>query len=118
ARQVFESAASVVEVPEEKMDAVTAVSGSGPAYVFYLVEQMIRAAVELGLTSEQAHQLATRTALGAARMLVGTSDSPEVLRRKVTSPGGTTQAAITCLELRQVAQAVVDAIKAAERRGT
>jgi pyrroline-5-carboxylate reductase len=104
-------------VDEAKMDAVTALSGSGPAYFFYLVEQMIRAAIELGMTPEQAHTLATKTALGAATMLTTSQDSPAELRRKVTSPSGTTQAAIELLESRQVAQSIVDAIKSAERRG-
>jgi pyrroline-5-carboxylate reductase len=116
ARRLFESAASVVEVTEDKLDAVTALSGSGPAYVFYLVEHMIRAGVELGLTPEQARQLATRTALGASKMLATSADSPEELRRKVTSPGGTTQAAITHMEKSGVGPAVVAAIKAAEHR--
>ena len=117
ARRVFEAAAAVIEVPEDKMDAVTAVSGSGPAYFFFLVEQMIRAGVEMGLTPEQAHVLATRTALGAGRILTMTTDSPAELRRKVTSPGGTTHAAITHLESSNVPQAIVDALKAAEQRG-
>ena len=71
---------------------------------------MIRAAIEMGMTPEQAHTLATKTALGAATMLTTSPDSPQELRRKVTSPGGTTQAAIEFLESRQVAQSFVDAI--------
>jgi pyrroline-5-carboxylate reductase len=67
ARRLFESAAQVIELPEEKMDAVTAMSGSGPAYFFYLVEQMIRAGVRLGLTAEQSRFLAVRTAQVAAK---------------------------------------------------
>jgi pyrroline-5-carboxylate reductase len=106
----------VVRVPEHQLDAVTALSGSGPAYFFYLVEQMIRAGVELGLTAEQAHQLATRTALGAAKMLTTSTDSPQELRRKVTSPGGTTQAAITHLDASGAGAAIVAAVKAADRR--
>ena len=116
ARRIFESAAGVIELPEEKLDAVTALSGSGPAYFFFLVEQMIRAGMELGLTREQAHTLATRTALGSARMLVTCPDSPEELRRKVTSPNGTTQAAIETMQSRQVPEGIVAAIlRAAER---
>ncbi len=117
ARNIFESAADVIEVSEDKMDAVTAVSGSGPAYVFFLVEQMINAAVELGLSPEQASQLAIKTAAGAAKMLTQSNQSPEALRRKVTSPGGTTQAAITHLESQSWPGIMVDAIKAAEHRG-
>ncbi len=117
ARRIFESAATVIELPEDKIDTVTALSGSGPAYFFFLVEQMIRAGVELGLTPEQATQLANRTALGAAKMLATSSDSAQELRRKVTSPGGTTQAAISHMEGKNVGPAIVEAIKAAERRG-
>jgi pyrroline-5-carboxylate reductase len=114
---IFESAATVIELAEDRMDTVTAMSGSGPAYFFFLVEHMIQAGIELGLTPEQARQLASRTALGAAKMLETSSDSPQELRRKVTSPGGTTHAAITNLESKQVGPAIVEAIKAAERRG-
>jgi pyrroline-5-carboxylate reductase len=117
ARRLFEAAADVIEVDEDKMDTVTAVSGSGPAYFFFLVEQMIRAATELGLTSEQAKQLATKTAVGAAKMLAQSSDSLQELRRKVTSPGGTTEAAINHMTKNNWPQITVDAIKAAERRG-
>lgn len=116
ARRIFEVAATAIEVTEDRLDAVTAVSGSGPAYFFYLVEHLVRAGVELGLTPEQAHTLASRTALGAAKMLVNSSDSPQELRRKVTSPGGTTQAAITHMETHDYPTIVVDAVKAAARR--
>jgi pyrroline-5-carboxylate reductase len=117
ARRIFESAATVIEVAEEKIDAVTALSGSGPAYFFYLVENMVKAGVAMGLTPEQSHQLATRTVLGAAKMLTTSADSPQELRRKVTSPGGTTHAAITHLDGQNVGPAIVDAVLAAERRG-
>lgn len=117
ARRLFESAAAVVEVPEDKIDAVTAVSGSGPAYFFFLVEHMIAAGVEMGLSPEVAHQLAVKTALGAAKMLTTSPDSPAELRRKVTSPGGTTNAAIVTLQERKVDEAIVAALRAAERRG-
>ena len=116
ARRLFETGAAVIEVSEDQLDAVTAVSGSGPAYVFYLVEQMIRAAIELGLSPEHARQLAVKTAAGASKMLDGSNETPEELRRKVTSPGGTTQAAISHLEKRDTAATIVDAIKAAARR--
>jgi pyrroline-5-carboxylate reductase len=117
ARKLFDAAAKVIEVNEDQIDAVTAVSGSGPAYFFLLVENMIRAGMEMGLSQEHARQLATQTALGAATMLVRSEDSPEVLRQKVTSPGGTTHAAITHMESRDVPQAIVDALKAAQARG-
>jgi pyrroline-5-carboxylate reductase len=117
ARKLFEAAADVIEVAEEHIDTVTALSGSGPAYFFFLVEHMTRAGVELGLTPEQAHKLATKTALGSAKMLAMSPDSPQELRRKVTSPGGTTHAAITHMESQGMPQIIVDALKAAQRRG-
>lgn len=117
ARRLFEAAAAVIEVSEDRMDAVTAVSGSGPAYFFFLVEQMVRAGVEMGLAPEQAHLLAVQTAVGAARMLTASADTPEELRRKVSSPGGTTDAAITHMESNNLPGIIVDALKAAERRG-
>jgi pyrroline-5-carboxylate reductase len=116
ARQIFESAATVVETTEDKMDAVTALSGSGPAYFFYLAEQMIRAGVELSLSPEEARQLVVATAAGAAKMLADSGDSPADLRRKVTSPGGTTQAAIAHLDENFWPLTTIDAVKAAARR--
>jgi pyrroline-5-carboxylate reductase len=117
ATKIFQAAASVTEVREDLMNAVTAVSGSGPAYFFFLVEHMIQAGIEMGLTPQQAHQLATQTARGAAEMLCTSTDSPAELRRKVTSPGGTTHAAITTMQERGMPAIVVDALKAACKRG-
>jgi pyrroline-5-carboxylate reductase len=116
ARRVFEASADVIEVDEDKIDAVTAMSGSGPAYFFYVVEQMIRAGIDMGLTAEQAHRLASKTALGAARMLLTSPDSPQELRRKVTTPNGTTHAAISTMEERGMGDIIWDAVRAAERR--
>jgi pyrroline-5-carboxylate reductase len=116
ARRIFEASADVIDVDESQIDAVTALSGSGPAYFFYFVEHMIRAGVELGLTAEQAHRLASKTALGSAKMLLSGGDSPEALRRKVTTPNGTTHAAITRMEEGGVGSIIEDAVKAAERR--
>jgi pyrroline-5-carboxylate reductase len=116
ARQLFESAGSVIEVTEDQINAVTALSGSGPAYFFYLVEQMMQAATEMGLSAEHAKLLASKTAIGAAAMLA-TGQAPDELRKKVTSPGGTTQAAIELLQSRNAAQIIIDAIKAAQQRG-
>jgi len=118
ARRIFEASADVIEVAEDKIDAVTAMSGSGPAYFFYVVEQMIRAGVEMGLTAEQAHRLASKTASGAARMLLTSPDSPQELRRKVTTPNGTTHAAISTMEERGMGDIIRDAVRAAERRST
>ncbi len=115
--KIFKAAASVIEVREGLMNAVTALSGSGPAYFFFLVEHMVQAGIEMGLSPEAAHQLATQTARGAAEMLCTSTDSPAELRRKVTSPGGTTQAAISTMQDRELPAIVVDALKAACRRG-
>ena len=117
ARKIFESAGAVIEVDESLINAVTALSGSGPAYFFYLAEHMIAAGEKLGLTREQARTLAARTALGAAKMLAESPDTPQELRRKVTSPGGTTEAAIRHMEAHGMPAVVRDAILAAERRG-
>jgi pyrroline-5-carboxylate reductase len=115
-RQLFEAAAEVIEVQESQMDVVTAVSGSGPAYVFYLAEQMIRAGEALGLTAEQSRALSLRTIAGAAKMLTNSAESPESLRKKVTSPNGTTQAAIEHMESQHVGQSIEAAIGAAAKR--
>ena len=103
---------------EDLMDAVTAVSGSGPAYVFLLAEAMIEAGISEGLPAEAARTLALQTVLGAARMLTA-EDAPEAaeLRRRVTSPNGTTQAAIETLEAGGLRTLVADAIHAARKRG-
>ena len=83
---------------EALMDAVTALSGSGPAYLFLVMEAMEAAAIELGIPADSARLLTLQTALGAAKMALESSDSPAVLRQKVTSPGGTTEAALKTLE--------------------
>jgi pyrroline-5-carboxylate reductase len=116
ARELFEPAAQVIDVDETQMDAVTAVSGSGPAYFYFLVEQMIAAGTELGLSPDQARQLSIQTAVGAAEMLAGASDTPAELRRKVTSPNGTTHAAITHMESNHWPQITREALKAAAKR--
>jgi pyrroline-5-carboxylate reductase len=116
ARGLFEAAASVIEVNEVQIDAVTAVSGSGPAYFFFLVEQMIAAGVKLGLSAEQSRLLASKTALGASTMLMESTDSPEELRRKVTSPGGTTHAAITTMEAMKLPAIILAAMQACADR--
>jgi pyrroline-5-carboxylate reductase len=116
ARRVFEASADVIEVGEDQIDAVTAVSGSGPAYFFYFVEQMIKAGIDMGLTAAQAHRLASKTALGAARMLLTSPDSPQELRRKVTTPNGTTHAAISRMEERGLGDIINESVRAAERR--
>jgi pyrroline-5-carboxylate reductase len=101
---------------EADLEAVTAVSGSGPAYVFYLVEAMIRAGVALGLSAEQSRRLALATVDGAAALAEQTGEAPEVLRQRVTSPGGTTHAAISTLDAHGVGDALLAAMRAAARR--
>lgn len=101
---------------EEDLDAVTAVSGSGPAYVFYVVEAMTEAALAMGLTAAQGRELALATVAGAAALALGSGEPVSVLRERVTSKGGTTHAAITSLEADGVKAAFVRALKAAQQR--
>ena len=101
---------------EEDLDAVTALSGSGPAYVFYFVEAMMQAAREMGLSDEQGRQLALATFAGASELARRASEPPEVLRERVTSKAGTTEAALDSLEADAVKAAFVKALKAAQRR--
>jgi pyrroline-5-carboxylate reductase len=101
---------------EDDLDAVTAVSASGPAYVFYVLEAMIAAAIELGLTPEQGKQLALATFDGATALAAQSAEPPEALRAQVTSKGGTTHAAITSLDDSGVKAAFVKALRAARDR--
>ena len=101
---------------EEDLDAVTALSGSGPAYVFYFIEAMMQAARDMGLTTEQGKQLALATFAGATSLAQASSETPEVLRERVTSKGGTTYAALMSLEASGVKPAIVQALRAAQLR--
>lgn len=101
---------------EEALDAVTALSGSGPAYVFYVLEAMVAAGAALGLSAEDARRLAVQTVRGGAALAAASAEPLETLRRNVTSPGGTTHAALQELERRGVAAAFGSAIRAAEQR--
>ena len=101
---------------EALLDAVTAVSGSGPAYVFYVLEAMVDAGVQMGLTPEQAHQLAVGTLVGASELARSSSDTPAVLREKVTSKGGTTYAALTVMQNKGIHASLVEAMQAARDR--
>lgn len=107
----------VVRIDESLMDAFTAVAGSGPAYVFYLAEAMMRAATELGFDEETAGRVVRETVAGAAEMLAGADASPAALRAAVTSKGGTTEAAVRVMDEAGVMGAVVRAIAAARDRG-
>ena len=101
---------------ETDLDAVTALSGSGPAYFFYMVEAMMAAAQQLGLSAEQGRRLALATCGGAAALGLQSSESPTVLRERVTSKGGTTYAAITSMQADGVGEAIQRAVLAAARR--
>lgn len=113
ATAVMEASGLVMWVDsEEHMHAVTAVSGSAPAYMFYFIESMVDGAVALGLDKEQASALAMQTMLGAAKMAMGSDDAPAELRRKVTSPNGTTQAAVESMQANDIGRQIVEAMQA------
>lgn len=116
AESLLAATGRVVRVPEAQQDAVTAISGSGPAYIFLVAEAMIDAGVALGLSRETASELALQTVSGAAKMLLETGDLPEVLRAKVTSPNGTTAAAIAQFESRDLRGVFREATRAARDR--
>jgi pyrroline-5-carboxylate reductase len=115
-QRLFSASGLTVVVDEAMIDAVTAVSGSGPAYFFYLIEAMTAAGVAEGLDPSVAEMLATRTCLGAGQLLASTHKSPEDLRKQVTTPGGTTQAAIETMEAAGVKEALTKAVRAAAAR--
>jgi len=117
ALSLFSAVGRAVAVQEGQMDLVTAVSGSGPAYIFHMVEAMVEAAVQGGLPPATAHLMVAQTVLGAARMVLETGKSPEELRVQVTSPGGTTQAALERMARMGFKGTVVSAIEAATQRG-
>ena len=116
AREIFESVGIVCEVEEPLLDIITGVSGSGPAYVYLLMEAMIRAGVQGGLDEQASRLLTAQTVLGAAEMVLRTGEDPAELRRKVTSRGGTTEAALRVLEEGRVPDCLSRAVlRAAER---
>lgn len=118
AERILAAAGDTVWIDNEAlMDAVTAVSGSGPAYFFLLTEALANAGQQLGLSAEVAQALARQTCVGAGAMLAQASESAEELRRRVTSPGGTTQAAIEAFEHGGLRKLVEQAVQAADRRG-
>jgi pyrroline-5-carboxylate reductase len=96
-RALFETVGAVVEVPEAQLDALSTISGSGPAYVFLLIEEFTKTAVAKGFTGDQAKLLVEQTFLGASELLAATGEDPAELRRRVTSPKGTTEKAIEVL---------------------
>jgi pyrroline-5-carboxylate reductase len=117
AENVLAAVGSTIWLADEtQMDAVTAISGSGPAYVFYFIEAMQQAALELGLSSEQARALSLQTFLGASQLALQRSETPDVLRTQVTSKGGTTESALNRMQELGVKAAIVQAIHAAAER--
>jgi pyrroline-5-carboxylate reductase len=116
AAELLRSCGRVVQVAEKHQDAVTAISGSGPAYIFYVVEAMIEAGVVLGLPRPTSTELVVQTLFGAATMMRETGQHPTVLREQVTSPGGTTAAALRQLDDHKVRAAFITAMEAAATR--
>jgi pyrroline-5-carboxylate reductase len=116
AQALLAATGKVLEVPEKLQDAVTAISGSGPANIFYVVEAMIEAGVVLGMPRSTATELVVQTLFGAATMIKETGQHPTVLREQVTSPGGTTAAALRQLDDHKVRAAFITAMEAAAAR--
>jgi len=114
--KIMSSVGVVVRVREELMDAATGLSGSGPAYIFYVIESMLKSGRVLGLDEKTAAKLVLHTVSGAADMALKTGQEPSLLRKKVTSPGGTTEAAIKYLEKRKFQKTLIDAVRTAARR--
>lgn len=114
--ELLGSGGTVVVVDESRQDAVTAVSGSGPAYVFYLAEAMIAGGVDAGLDEDTARVLAAQTLVGASKLFAESTESAGELRRRVTSPNGTTAAAIAAFDDHGVMAALVDGVRAAAAR--
>jgi len=116
ARKIFETMGDVVEVDEKLMDAVTAISGSGPAYFFYVIEALAEAAVKLGIERDAAEELAVKTAIGSSELLEKLKEHPGSLRKKVTSKGGTTEAALKVFDDKGLNKIIEDAALAACKR--
>jgi pyrroline-5-carboxylate reductase len=116
AEDLLRAVGKVVRLDEKHLDAVTAISGSGPAYIFYVAEAMIEAGVFLGLPRSTATELVVQTFYGSATMLRETGEHPSVLRENVTSPGGTTVAALRTLDDHKVRAAFISALEAARDR--
>jgi pyrroline-5-carboxylate reductase len=114
--KLLSAVGTAFEVPETMLDAVTGLSGSGPAFVYSMIEALARGGVAAGLPAELASELAARTVSGAAQMVLVTRETPAVLRDRVTSPGGTTLAGLAVLQDRGFGEAVAEAVRAASKR--
>ncbi|AIQ64590.1 pyrroline-5-carboxylate reductase [Paenibacillus stellifer] len=113
---IFEAVGITAVIDEERMETLTGISGSGPAYIYYMMEAMIAAGIRGGLTKEQSAELTIQTVLGAARMVQQTGEEPAALRKKVTSPGGSTQAALEVLDKGNFFETIIAAVsRCAER---
>lgn len=115
-RRLFETVGTVVEVPESAIDALSTISGSGPAYVYLLIEEFTEAAIGKGFTHDQARVMAEQTFIGAAALLAASGEDPVELRRRVTSPKGTTERAIAVLQRAQLSGLFAEATDAALAR--
>ena len=116
AMTLLKATGKVLEFSEKQLDAVTALSGSGPAYVFYMIESMIKGGIEAGLTGDEARTLSLTTVKGTLTMMEELTEAPETLRQRVTSPGGTTEAAIKVMENGGVKEIIIKAIATAAQR--
>jgi pyrroline-5-carboxylate reductase len=118
AQRIFDAGGKSIYIEDEAvMDAVTAVSGTGPAYYYFFTEALMEAARRIGLSPAYANLLAKQTALGAARMMLESGETPDILREKVTSPGGTTEAAMKAFRESDVFERIVQGVTAAYNRG-
>lgn len=117
AREIFSAIGAVVEVGEDQIDAVTALAGSGPAFVYTVIESLARGGEKMGLSWESALTLATQTVLGAAQLASETKMSPEELRKMVVTPGGTTAAGLAAMEELRTTEGLIAAVEAAAKRG-
>lgn len=118
AKDIFDTVGMAVYTDENKMDAVTGLSGSGPAYIYYLIEAMQQSAEQIGLEPQDAQKLIIQTLMGAAEMVHTSDKTPLTLRMEVTSPGGTTEAGIRVLEEKGVRDALIECIQTATNRSS
>jgi pyrroline-5-carboxylate reductase len=118
AREIFSAIGAVVEVAEEQIDAVTALAGSGPAFVYTVIEALARGGEKMGLAWDVALTLATQTVLGAATLATESKLSPEELRRMVVTPGGTTAAGLAAMDELKTSEGLIAAVEAAAKRGS